>query len=409
MNECKVSECPHPVWIKKRLLCRLHYNRWYKTGRLDDIYIPAKRGNPDKPQPEAKPVFEKAMFCSEVDCYNEPYGRKNVCKTHHNRQWEAKNAILGCSYEGCLADRYLKTLCEEHYAESEARLCEIESCNSNVRIGRRGKYCRKHQGRLDKYGDAFEHVADARGKSFAAADYSSVDEMFDALVEVGEQDDCWFWTGNKNVKGYGNICFNSNAEGTHRFAYRRAYGDIPEGFVIDHLCMKPSCCNPEHLEAVTSEENIRRAQRYYSRFNRCLVEGCDDSGRYRAMCKTHYMRANPNPPAHRGADIFTRLEAKYRKMPDGCWDWIGIFDTHKYGVPVFSHKDSSKVIAYRLMYELYTEDYLTPEWAIDHLCGNCVCVNPDHLEKVSFSENSNRRWVSARTHAQSNGKEWHAA
>src|SRR5690606_27089460 len=35
-------------------------------------------------------------------------------------------------------------------------------------------------------------------------------------------------------------------------------GPIPAGLVIDHLCGNTSCCNPEHLEAVTNAENMRR-------------------------------------------------------------------------------------------------------------------------------------------------------
>jgi hypothetical protein len=44
------------------------------------------------------------------------------------------------------------------------------------------------------------------------------------------------------------------------WAYELTYGPIPEGLVIDHLCRVRSCCNPEHLEAVTPEENNRRTR-----------------------------------------------------------------------------------------------------------------------------------------------------
>lgn len=44
----------------------------------------------------------------------------------------------------------------------------------------------------------------------------------------------------------------------HRAAYEAAYGPIPKGLVIDHLCRNTECCNPEHLEAVTQRVNALR-------------------------------------------------------------------------------------------------------------------------------------------------------
>lgn len=45
----------------------------------------------------------------------------------------------------------------------------------------------------------------------------------------------------------------------HRITYTAAKGPIPEGLTIDHLCRKPPCVNPEHLEAVTARVNILRS------------------------------------------------------------------------------------------------------------------------------------------------------
>jgi hypothetical protein len=51
----------------------------------------------------------------------------------------------------------------------------------------------------------------------------------------------------------------------HRIAYEMTKGLIPEGLVIDHLCRVHCCVNPDHLEAVTQLENVRRGVRFKGR------------------------------------------------------------------------------------------------------------------------------------------------
>jgi hypothetical protein len=38
-----------------------------------------------------------------------------------------------------------------------------------------------------------------------------------------------------------------------------AFGDVPSGYELDHLCRNTSCVNPSHLEAVTHHENLSRS------------------------------------------------------------------------------------------------------------------------------------------------------
>ena len=70
---------------------------------------------------------------------------------------------------------------------------------------------------------------------------------------------CWTWTGCVQSKGYGCWNYDGRRHLTHRVSYRLLVGEIPAGLEIDHLCANRLCCNPAHLEAVTSEVNSRRS------------------------------------------------------------------------------------------------------------------------------------------------------
>ena len=78
---------------------------------------------------------------------------------------------------------------------------------------------------------------------------------FDRFIEkVEKTETCWLWLASKNAKGYGWF----NGTGAHRWSYEYYKQPIPAGWQIDHLCKITSCVNPDHLEAVTLEENLRR-------------------------------------------------------------------------------------------------------------------------------------------------------
>lgn len=73
---------------------------------------------------------------------------------------------------------------------------------------------------------------------------------------------CWLWLGSLDGCGYGMVYIGGRGATrtgrAHRVSYTLAYGPIPDGLTLDHLCRVRSCINPDHLEAVTARENILR-------------------------------------------------------------------------------------------------------------------------------------------------------
>lgn len=85
-------------------------------------------------------------------------------------------------------------------------------------------------------------------------------------------DGCWLWTGVIRG-GYGRFKIRGRYFTAHRLAYEWEVGPIPAGLTLDHtchteddncrggpLCQHRRCVNPEHLEPVTTGENIARGR-----------------------------------------------------------------------------------------------------------------------------------------------------
>lgn len=86
-----------------------------------------------------------------------------------------------------------------------------------------------------------------------------LDKLNDLLVV--DENNCWLFRGKRGKYGCLRVTTSANDAPihTHRFSYETYKGLIPQGYHIDHLCCEKSCCNPDHLEAVTAKENTIRA------------------------------------------------------------------------------------------------------------------------------------------------------
>lgn len=77
-------------------------------------------------------------------------------------------------------------------------------------------------------------------------------ERFNSKVNVTPT--CHLWTGRVDKDGYGLFDLNGKPVAAHIYAY----GEVPEGLEVDHLCHRPHCVNRQHLEAVTHTVNLER-------------------------------------------------------------------------------------------------------------------------------------------------------
>jgi hypothetical protein len=86
----------------------------------------------------------------------------------------------------------------------------------------------------------------------------NADRFWQSVDRTGEG--CWLWKGCLNNSGYGFMHFDGSSKAAHRIAYLLEHGSVPEGFELDHRCRNRACCKPDHLEAITHAENMKRVR-----------------------------------------------------------------------------------------------------------------------------------------------------
>ena len=93
----------------------------------------------------------------------------------------------------------------------------------------------------------------------------------------------------------------------------------------------------------------------------------------------------------RGKPLLERIADLSMPEPNsGCWIWIGAVKgrdkDHEYGMMMVDGRPRS---AHRMACEA-VRGPISDELVVDHLCRNSICVNPDHLEPVTLSQNQLR-------------------
>lgn len=75
---------------------------------------------------------------------------------------------------------------------------------------------------------------------------------------VDRAEGCWTWARYRTTEGYGRFVWMTVARPAHCVAYEWLVGPIAAGLILDHLCRNRACIRPDHLEPVTSVENVMR-------------------------------------------------------------------------------------------------------------------------------------------------------
>lgn len=183
-----------------------------------------------------------------------------------------------CSVFGCeRVDRITRGLCATHYTRLRLKgdpggpeialkrypsgaMCSAPECDGRSLAN---GLCRAHYKRMRRYGTL------ELPKASTLVEYMSKRTRVAAAPSdrpgLGA---CHEWTGTISVKGYGFVRHSGSLGGdyrtrlAHRVAFELAHGQINQDDVIDHLCRNRKCVNPDHLEQVSNEENLRRGLGY---------------------------------------------------------------------------------------------------------------------------------------------------
>lgn len=147
--------------------------------------------------------------------------------------------------------------------------------------------------------------------------YESIEDAFNAHVNVLSLDECWIWTGSVCGAGYGQFTYR----GIHYFAHQVAYELLigPRTLNVLHDCDNRVCCNPCHLWHGTQSQNMSDAVKK-GRISNLILHNVE-------LGKIKTARRALRPPDLRARDEWGRIKKKdgYVPLPNRQRDSHGLF------------------------------------------------------------------------------------
>lgn len=122
---------------------------------------------------------------------------------------------------------------------------------------------------------------------------------------------------------------------------------------------------------------------------KCEVPSCENKHLAKGLCRAHYLRlykkGNLELTVFHGMSAYDRMMKKVKRTESGCLIFQGCILYHGYG----QIRDGKMKMAHRVAFE-HHHGPVPDGFELDHLCRNRACVNHEHLEVVTHTENVQR-------------------